>query len=216
MRQIKVSHKLARPFITTLLLIAFVLQFSVLAVTYEDLMKQKETAHEIAEKARAIGLSESHQIILSAKELWNEAELAIQNEAYEIPLQYTEQDVSLLAKVAFCEARGIKSKTEIACVMWTILNRCDKGYGTIRAIVTAPNQFSYYASAPTISGHGYDLKALARDVLYRWSKEKSGATDVGRVLPKEYLYFTGDGVHNYFRNKASKRWNYSLPTPYEN
>lgn len=212
----KISSHLARTFVATLLLATFAFQMSATAATYQDLITQKQTAHEIAEKARAIGLPDSHQIILSAKELWLDADRAIKSEEYEIPLQYTEQDVTLLAKVAFCEARGIKSKTEIACVMWTILNRYDNGYGTIQAIVTAPSQFAYYSSAPTVSGYGYDLVALAQDVLYRWSKEKNGIADVGRVLPKEYLYFTGDGDHNYFRNKASKRWNYSLPSPYEN
>jgi len=208
--------RLAKTFIAMILLAALLLQITVMAATYQDLVTQKETAHEIADKARELGLSESHQIIQSAKELWNEADRAIQNEVFEIEIHYTEQDAAFLAKVAFCEARGVQSKTEIACVMWTILNRCDSGYGCIQAVVTAPKQFAYSYSAPTISGYGYDLLALARDVLYRWSKEKNGIADVGRVLPKEYLYFSGDGVHNYFRNRTSTRWNYSLPSPYEN
>lgn len=40
---------------------------------------------------------------------------------------------------------------------------------------------------------------------------------VGRVLPKEYLYFSGDGIRNTFRTqyKGGTRWNWSLPSPYE-
>lgn len=135
-------------------------------------------------------------------------------------LYYTENDVTMLAKVAFCEARGIKSKTEIACVMWTILNRLDSGkYGSsIASIVTAPNQFAYYRSARTVSDYGYDLKELARDVLSRWNQEKNGETEVGRVLPASYCWYTGDGRANHFRNayRGGNRWNYSLPSPYEN
>ena len=135
-------------------------------------------------------------------------------------LYYTENDVTMLAKVAYCEARGIQSKTEIACVMWTILNRLDSGtYGSsIGAIVTAPNQFAYYRSARTVSAYGYDLKDLARDVLSRWNREKNGETQVGRVLPASYCWYTGDGRANHFRDayRGGNRWNYSLPSPYEN
>lgn len=131
--------------------------------------------------------------------------------------RYTSTDAVMMARVMFLEARGIKSKTEIACVGWTILNRVDAGYGSIQKCITAPNQFAYRASAPTTSGYGYDLIALATDVLDRWSREKAGQAAVGRVLPKGYLWYAGDGKHNYFRNqyKGGTRWTYSLPSPYE-
>lgn len=131
---------------------------------------------------------------------------------------YSDNDALMLAKVAYCEARGIKSKTEIACVMWTILNRVDKGGygGSIAGVITAPNQFAYRASAPTVSDRGYNLLALAYDVLDNWSKEKSGRTDYVRCLPKNYLWYAGDGQHNYFRNAYSggSRWNYAWGYPY--
>lgn len=131
--------------------------------------------------------------------------------------QYTSTDAMMMARVMFLEARGIQSKTEIACVGWTILNRVDAGYGSISAVITAPNQFAYSASASTTSDYGYDLIALATDVLDRWSREKAGQSNVGRVLPKGYLWYAGDGKHNYFRNQyqGGTRWTYSLPSPYE-
>lgn len=131
--------------------------------------------------------------------------------------QYTATDAVMMARVMFLEARGIKSKTEIACIGWTILNRVDAGYGSIQKVITAPNQFAYRASASTTSDYGYDLVALATDVLDRWSREKAGQAAVGRVLPKGYLWYAGDGKHNYFRNqyKGGTRWTYSLPSPYE-
>ena len=131
--------------------------------------------------------------------------------------RYTTTDAVMMARVMFLDARGIKSKTEIACIGWTILNRVDAGYGSIQKCITAPNQFAYRASAPTTSDYGYDLIALATDVLDRWSREKAGQAAVGRVLPKGYLWYAGDGKHNYFRNqyKGGTRWTYSLPSPYE-
>ena len=84
-------------------------------------------------------------------------------------------------------------------------------------MITQPQQFAYSAGAPTVSDYGYDLVALARDVLDRWSREKAGQTDVGRVLPKDYQWYAGDGKHNYFRDKyrGGSRWDYSLPSPYQ-
>ena len=66
----------------------------------------------------------------------------------------------------------------------------------------------------------YDsMLQLANDVLERWNLEKNGQAEVGRVLPKEYIYFAGRNGHNYFRNKFSgdfTYWDYSLPSPYDN
>lgn len=41
--------------------------------------------------------------------------------------------------------------------------------------------------------------------------------DVGRVLPPDYLYFSGDGKRNHFRNEydGGQTWDWSLPSPYE-
>lgn len=124
-----------------------------------------------------------------------------------------EKDVEMLAQVVWGEARGIPDKTQQACVIWCVLNRVDHpAYpNTIEEVLTQPNQF-----------HGYDmnfpateeLKELARDVLIRWNREKNGETDVGRCLPKEYLFFTGDEYQNYFRDGNGNIYTYYLPTPY--
>ena len=214
-------NEMSKKVIAALMCIGMCVPFCASAVTYEDLENIKETSHEIADKARSIGLPEDHVIILQSKELWDGANEAIQNQEYEQPTQvtyYSNEDVLYLAKVAYCEARGIKSKMEIACIMWTVLNRVDTYGSSIRSVVTAPNQFAFYSSAPTISDYGYDLKELARDVLNRWNQEKNGYLDIGRVLPSDYLWYSGDGRHNYFRNKFKTRnhWNYSLQSPYEN
>lgn len=127
---------------------------------------------------------------------------------------YTNQDAIDIAKVLYHECRGIPSKTEKACVAWVILNRVDYYNSTVYSVVREPYQFAFYPNAPVWN----ELYELAQDVLNRWSREKNGETNVGRVLPKEYLYFVGDGRHNYFRNKYSGAyniWNYVLESPYE-
>lgn len=136
--------------------------------------------------------------------------------------RYTKSDATIIAKIMYGEARGIKSKTEIACIGWCILNRVDAGMGkNIQSVALAANQFYYKAGAPTVSDHGYDLVALATDVLDRWSREKAGQTNVGRVLPKQYKWYAGDGAHNWFYPswpcKRAQRWNFkSMTSPYPN
>lgn len=136
---------------------------------------------------------------------------------------YTSSDATICAKIMYNEGRGLKSKTELACIVWTILNRVDAGYGsTIQKVALAKHQFAYTAGAKTTSDYGYDLVALAKDVMDRWSREKAGQGNIGRVLPKGYLWYYGDGKHNRFynnyqafrSNNTAKAWNYSLKSPY--
>lgn len=127
---------------------------------------------------------------------------------------FTEKDVITLAKVLYRESRVVKSYTRIACVGWTACNRVDAGYAdTVYEVLTAPHQFAWFENTQVDD----DLYWLACDILTRWSNEKNGMEDVGRVLPREYLYFHGDGRENHFRIKFKSDgsyWDYSLPSPY--
>ena len=77
-------------------------------------------------------------------------------------------------------------------------------------IVPNPDQPRKHFSQP-------ELEELALDVIERWLDEKDGETEVGRVLPREYLFFTGDGKHNHFRTEwdGGQVWDWSLQSPYE-
>ena len=54
-------------------------------------------------------------------------------------------------------------------------------------------------------------------MIERWLDEKDGKAGTGRVLPREYLFFTGDGKHNHFRTEwdGGQVWDWSLQSPYE-
>ena len=134
---------------------------------------------------------------------------------------YTEADVIALAKMAWGEALVTKSDTEMAATMWCVLNRfdCDDPYyrncKTIEAIVKQSGAFAGYSSKNPENEH---LIWLARDVLDRWNAEQHGETDVGRVLPADYLFFHGDGRHNHFRKDYKHDghyWDWGLESPYE-
>lgn len=130
------------------------------------------------------------------------------------PQPWTDEEVIVLAKMLWGEARGVSSDAEKAACVWCALNRVDQGYGSITTVVTAPYQFIGYDADNPIDD---EIKALCEDVLTRWYAEKDGETDTGRVLPSDYLWFSGDGKHNYFRNayKGGETWDWSLPSPYE-
>lgn len=127
---------------------------------------------------------------------------------------WTEDEAKALAQMVWGEARGVKSVTEQAACVWCVLNRCDEWGMTILEVVSAPYQFAGYDPDYPVDD---ELLALCEDVLTRYFSEKSGKTDVGRVLPPDYLFFSGDGQRNHFRNayKGGEIWDWTLPSPYE-
>lgn len=128
----------------------------------------------------------------------------------------TDEEIILAAKTLWGEAHGVESRMEQAAVVWTMLNRVDAFGDSLGKIVTASNQFAYDEDNPTIDDFDRDLTELVRDVVGRWESEKNGV-DSGRVLPKQYLWFGGDGEQNYFRSEYDSFtdiWDWSLPNPY--
>lgn len=135
------------------------------------------------------------------------------------PATYTPPaaEVEALAKMLYGEARGIASDTEKAACVWCVLNRVDdpRFPDTVLEVLEAPYQFSgYSADYPVLP----ELEALAADVLTRYHAERDGEENVGRVLPPEYCFFTGDGKHNHFTAgwQDTETWGWTLESPYEN
>lgn len=180
-------------------------------------------ANQIANVARSMGLPESNPIIVEASRIWWEEETAKAERAEAERMAFLNEhysDAVAMAKVVYCEAQGIGDKRELSMICWTILNRVDSGKygGSIYAIITAPSQFAYRSTAPTVNQKGVDLLALAQDVLLRWYREKQGETNVGRTLPPGYCFYYGDGKHNYFRTSDRGKgslWFEGYGNPYE-
>lgn len=125
-------------------------------------------------------------------------------------------EIMMLARLVYCEGRGVASQTEQACIIWTVLNRVDAYGKSISETILAPHQFSYKEDAPFYDDFDRDLRELARDVLQRWTLEHMGETDVGRVLPSNYFFFAGKNGHNWFRMgyTDTEYWDYSFTSPY--
>ena len=128
---------------------------------------------------------------------------------------FTNEEIDYIAKTVWGEARGL-SRTHQAGVIWTILNRYDEGkFGNgVIEVVTAPSQFAGYRSGNPVDP---EIRELVVDVLDRYLQEKAGTKNVGRVLPKEYLYFRGNGRVNLFSKEWNSKniWNWSLESPYK-
>ena len=121
-------------------------------------------------------------------------------EPSEAPIYYemyfTEDDVAEVAKMLWGEARGCARDNQLICA-WVVCNRVDdeRFPDTIQGVLEQPSQFHGYDPSYPVTSELYDV---AFDVLTRWSYEKQGVP-VRRELPNTYLWFTGNGVENIFR-----------------
>ena len=121
-------------------------------------------------------------------------------EPSEAPIYYemyfTEDDVAEVAKMLWGEARGCTRDNQIKCA-WVVCNRVDDARfpDTIQGVLSQPHQFHGYDSSYPVTD---ELYSVAFDVLTRWSYEKQGIP-VRRELASSFLWFTGNGQENIFR-----------------
>ena len=121
-------------------------------------------------------------------------------EPSEAPVYYvmyvTEDDVAEVAKMLWGEARGCTRDNQIKCA-WVVVNRVDDDRfpDTIQGVLEQPSQFQGYDPTYPVTDELYNV---AFDVLTRWSYEKQGIP-VRRELPSSFLWFTGNGQENIFR-----------------
>ena len=155
--------------------------------------------HRAANALRSLGFNDDHEAIEALSDEWWRCEY--------------DTEATYLAKTIYGEARGL-GKTEQAAVVWCVLNRADAWGMDIIEVITAPGQFTGYRESNPVWPELYDL---AQDVLTRWRRESNGETDVGRVLPQGYMWFSGNGVTNIFRDayRGGNAWDWSLESPYD-
>ena len=125
-----------------------------------------------------------------------------------------DNEIIMATKVMVAEAGGVYPLSHRAAVVWCILNRVDATGSSISSIITAPYQFAWIPS----KSYSQEQYELVKDIFTRWLLEKEGFENVGRVLPKEYKWFHGDGYQNHFRNAYSGGytiWDWSFPSPYD-
>ena len=111
-------------------------------------------------------------------------------------MYFTEEDVAAVAKMLWGEARGGTRDNQVKCA-WIVCNRVDdeRFPDTIQGVLEQPSQFHGYSESFPVTD---ELYSVAFDVLTRWSYEKQGIP-VRRELASSFLWFTGNGQENIFR-----------------
>lgn len=128
--------------------------------------------------------------------------------------QEVEEEIVLLAKMLWGEARGCSTTEQAACV-WVALNRVSdpRWPDTLREVLLQPEQFRGLREDNPATE---ELMALAEDVLSRRERELAGETAVGRVIPEDYFFWAGDGKRNHFRKeyRDTATWSWEMEDPY--
>ena len=176
----------------------------------QDLGELKTSLGDLEAQQEELQIQVSHKLEAKQKAQTQQTPVGGSSQVYTA----TQEEIETLAKIVYREARGIPQKSHQAAVIWCILNRVDDGYwgDNIVDVATYPNAFAWVPDTPVDE----ELVDLVVDVITRWNHEKEGLSDVGRTLPKEYLYFTGDGSYNHFTKEwgSTDYWDWSLPNPY--
>ncbi len=129
----------------------------------------------------------------------------------------SENDEIILARMLWGEDRENPMFMR-AAVIWCVFNRMDQSKLPIEQLINKI-QFPGYREENPVKDWAVDL---IRDVTIRYVLEQNGFTDVGRVLPKEYLYYEqpqGKRYHIFktklkVGDKENKIWDWALPSPY--
>ena len=164
-------------------------QVEAIAADLQETEKQLEVSNAEVEKLNG----EVESLTNDVAEL--EAEMF--DSSLAVGVVMTTNDINMIAKTVWGEARGLND-LEKSMVIWCILNRVDAGQTSISRIITAEGQFHGYSPNFPVDE---DILALVKDVVARWQLEKVCSGDVGRTLPKDYLWFRAKNGHNVFRNK---------------
>lgn len=110
---------------------------------------------------------------------------------------YTDEDAVMITRTVWGEARGCSDDQQEA-VVWCILNRVDdeRFPDTIEGVVTDEGQFFGYSASNPVDD---DILEIVMQVLTVWATESMmPAHERERLLPPEYVYFSGDGRENTF------------------
>jgi len=115
------------------------------------------------------------------------------------PHRWTEYDVAVLSRMVWGEGRGV-SRNEQKLIVWTVLNRVDHRnyHNTIVGVVRARGQFHGYSSRHPVSPA---IRDMTIEVLLAWDRGETAKVYPPFARTTYYLYFHGDGRHNWFRER---------------
>jgi hypothetical protein len=177
--------------------------FSTKAEAAFEYIAQKESAHEIAEMARQMGLAETDPIIVRAKELWNEADAQFQ------------MDRDIIAVLLYNEAGYGCVLEHMETAAMVPINRVNSPNwpNTIYDVVCQPAQ---YLKAYATPGSYYWNKAVTDTERFKFCQEIATRALNGQIAcDSDVVYqanFTqapyGGQVELYATYRACGNWTY--------
>lgn len=149
--------------ISVITILIFIMTMSCASAAWSE---RAVMAHDIAEKARVLGLSEDNPIIVEAQRIWwEEYDSSTTTKQGQEKLWYTDDDVRIVATVIFNEAGYGCTERHMELVGAVLVNRVhsDKFPNTVYDVVCQPHQYlPAYANANSY----YTQRAQQSD---RWS-----------------------------------------------
>ena len=115
----------------------------------------------------------------------------------EVVSKYSPYEVTLVCQTVYGEARGC-SREEQMLVAWCICNRADNSGTSIEQVVKAPSQFHGYSPEHPVTD---EIRSAVLEVLNAWSSGQEALVYAPYATTSDYLYFSGDGAHNWFREE---------------
>ena len=185
------------------------------AVSVEKIKMRPATAQEIDAVNKYVN-KEAKEVVIKYEPVEPYEYILLPEDLYDF--EDLEHQIGIMAQTIYGEARDM-STYEMSLVAWCICNRVDDPHfpSTIEEVIKQKGQFHGYSADKPIEKRCYEV---AKDVIIRWNMESQIIGNVGRTLPKEYLYFYGKDGHNKYRVKnddPNGRWDFTdiLPNPYE-
>lgn len=132
-------------------------------------------------------------------------------ERYEVS-RYTYDELLMVANTIEGEAGGL-SEDEMRLVAWCICNRVDEGIwgDSITEVLSTGQFYAYVPERPLgtkiakwdtehdANWHAIHLMTIAQAVLDEWSNGEQADIVEPYAITPDYLYFYGDGEHNWYR-----------------
>jgi hypothetical protein len=114
----------------------------------------------------------------------------------------TDKELEMLAKMVWGEARGCDPE-EQALVIWTAFQQVDAGgdfadYKTLSSVLTKKYNFAGYRESNPVDPEIYMLAQREAD---KWKRGDEPPTLYPYAPTAPYLFFSGDGSHNWFREE---------------
>ena len=164
---------------------------------YEQVDAQLAAQSELLLKQSIIRVDCPHEVAQPATPATPSAEIDYQNLLINEPPKYNAYEVALVAQTVWGEGRAC-SKEEWMLIVWCICNRADAYDMSIEEVVLAKNQFHGYNPSNPIDK---EIVATVVEVLDAWESGEEALIHEPYATTSDYLFFYGDGKHNWFREE---------------